>query len=154
MQPEAQQDIEQVLFRAADEVMAETAKRDFTQAEKRISELQKSGKLNEQAVVSFLGQKQYEDVVAAIAATTKLPADLIDGLMHAERGDGLLIPCKVAGYTWPTVKRILQMRPSWKIMGEGQLEKARADYMQLSRDTADRISRFWNVRAMTGGNAA
>jgi uncharacterized protein (DUF2336 family) len=154
MQPEAQQDIERVLFRAADEVMAETAKRDFTQAEKRISELQKSGKLNEQAVVSFLGQKQYEDVVAAIAATTKLPADLIDGLMHAERGDGLLIPCKVAGYTWPTVKRILQMRPSWKIMGEGQLEKARADYMQLSRDTADRISRFWNVRAMTGGNAA
>lgn len=154
MQPEAQQEIEQALSRAADEVMAETANRDFTEAERRIAELQKSGKLNEQAVGSFLGEKQYEYVVAAVAATSKLPVDLIDRLMHAERGDGLLIPCKVAGYTWPTVKRILQMRPSWKIMGDGQLVKARADYMQLSRDTAERISRFWNVRAMTGEGAA
>jgi uncharacterized protein (DUF2336 family) len=153
MQPDAPQDIEQVLSRAAAEVVAETAKRDFAAAEKRIVELQKTGKFNEQALAGFLREKKYDDVVASIAAVTKLPHDLVDGLMHAERGDGLLIPCKTMGLTWLTVKGILQNRPSWRVMGEGELEKTRNDYVQLSRDTAERIIRFWRVRAAVGEGA-
>jgi uncharacterized protein (DUF2336 family) len=153
MQPDAPQDIEQVLSRAAAEVVAETAKRDFAAAEKRIAELQKAGKFNEQALAGFLREKKYDDVVASIAAVTKLPHDLVDGLMHAERGDGLLIPCKTMGLTWLTVKGILQNRPSWRVMGEGELEKTRNDYVQLSRDTAERIIRFWRVRAAVGEGA-
>lgn len=153
MQPGAQQDIEQVLTRAADEVVLETAKRDFAAAEKRITELQKAGKFNEQALAGFLREKKYEDVVASIAAVTKLPPGTIDELMHAERGDGLLIPCKTMGLTWPTVKGILQNRPSWRVMSEGDLEKTRNDYIQLSRETAERITRFWQVRASVGEGA-
>jgi uncharacterized protein (DUF2336 family) len=154
MQPGAQQqDIEQVLARATEEVVAQTARRDFAAAEKRITDLQKAGKFNEQALAGFLREKKYEDVVASIAAVTKLPADTIDGLMHAERGDGLLIPCKTMGLTWPTVKGILQGRPSWRVMSEGELEKTRNDYIQLSRDTAERIIRFWRVRATVGEGA-
>lgn len=154
MQPEAQQHIEQVLARATEEVVVQTAKRDFAAAEKRVAELQKAGKFNEQALAGFLREKKYDDVVASIAVVTRLPADTIDGLMHAERGDGLLIPCKTMSLTWPTVKGILQGRPSWRVMSEGELEKTRNDYIQLSRDTAERIIRFWRVRATVGEGAA
>ena len=154
MQPGAQQDIEQVLTRASEEVVLETAKRDFAGAEKRIAELHKAGKFNEQALASFSRDKKYEDMVASIAAVTKLPINTIDELMHAERGDGLLIPCKSMGLSWPTVKGILQSRPSWRVMTEGELEKTRNDYIQLSRETAERITRFWHVRATVGEGAA
>jgi len=68
MQPGAPQDIEQILARATEEVVVQTAKRDFAAAEKRIAELHKAGKFNEQALADFSRDKKYDDMVAAIAA--------------------------------------------------------------------------------------
>jgi len=155
MQPDAQQDIERVLSRAADEVVIETAARnDFSAAKKHIQALQAENKLNQQAIAVFLRDKKYEELVVALSVLGKLPVELIDKLMHGERGDGLLIPCKVAGFSWPVVKAILKARPSWKIMSDMQIEKSWHDYLQLSRDTAERINRFWLVREKAGEASA
>lgn len=155
MRPETQDDIERVLSRAADEVVIETAaKRDFEPAFARLRALKAEGELNQQAIVNFVRGKKYEDVVVGISMLSGLPVELIDRLMHTERGEGLLIPCKVAGFAWPTVKGVLRNRPGWKVMGEAEIEKAWHDYVQLSRETAERINRFWLVREKVGKDAS
>ncbi len=155
MRPEVQGDIERVLSRATDQVITEAAaKHDFGAAIERAQTLKKKGELNQQAIVNFVAARKYEDVVVGIALMSGLPVELIDKLMHTERGEGLLIPCKVAGFAWPTVKGVLKNRPGWKAMSEVELQKAWHDYVQLSRDTAERINRFWLVREKVGVSAA
>jgi len=108
MRPEVQGDIERVLSRATDQVITEAVvKRDFSAAIERAQALKQKGELNQQAIVNFVAGRKYEDVVASISLMSGLPVELIDKLMHTERGEGLLIPCKVAGFAWPTVKGVL-----------------------------------------------
>lgn len=155
MRPEEQEDIERVLSQATDQVITETAaKYDFEAALDRVRALKSKGALNQQAIVNFVASRKYEDVVAGISLMSALPVELIDKLMHTERGEGLLIPCKVAGFAWPTVKGVLKNRPGWKTMSEAELQKIWHDYVQLSRDTAERINRFWLVREKVGASAA
>jgi uncharacterized protein (DUF2336 family) len=155
MRPEAQDDIERVLSHAADQVIVETAdRRDFSAALERALALKAKGELKQQAIVNFVAGRKYEDVVAGISLMSGLPVELIDRLMHTERGEGLLIPCKVAGFAWPTVKGVLKNRPGWNPMSEVELQKAWHDYVQLSRDTAERINRFWLVREKVGASVA
>jgi uncharacterized protein (DUF2336 family) len=155
MRPEVQEDIERVLSRATDQVITEAvAKHDFDAALERVQALKSRGELNQQAIVNFVAGRKYEDVVAGISLMSGLPVELIDKLMHTERGEGLLIPCKVAGFAWPTVKGVLKNRPGWKTMSEAELQKIWHDYVQLSHDTAERINRFWLVREKVGASAA
>jgi hypothetical protein len=49
---------------------------------------------------------------------------------------------------------VLKNRPGWKTISEAELQKVWHDYVQLSRDTAERINRFWLVREKVGASAA
>lgn len=149
--PESQNEIEQLLLQISDQVGGEeVAPRDFSAAYRHVLGMKKAGTLDQDAVLSFVRANEYEKLVVAIAEMCGLPFELIDRLMHVERGDGLLVPCKSAGFDWPTVRNILKNRPSWKVISEADLEKAAVDYRRLSQPTAERISRFWVVREKIG----
>lgn len=149
--PETQNEIEQLLAQISDQVAGEeAAPRDFSAAHRHVLALQKKGALNEEAILSFVRANEYENLVAGVSVLCGLPFDLIDRLMHIERGDALLIPCKAAGFEWPTVRNILKNRPAWRVMSEADMEKARTDYVKLSKPTAERINRFWQVREKIG----
>jgi hypothetical protein len=66
--------------------------------------------------------------------------------MHASRSDAIVIPCKAAGFKWATTRRILKSRPSIKPISAGELDVAWGEYIKLSKTTAQRVVRFWQVR--------
>lgn len=145
--PEASGEIHDVLEQIANEVGAQTAApRDFSHAHKLVLLMKEKNELNEEAVRGFVRGNKYDELVAALSVMSGLPFDIIDRLMHSERGDALLIPCKSAGFEWSTVRNILKNRPSWKMISEHDLEKAWADYINLSKSTAERVNRFWQVK--------
>lgn len=150
---ESEDEIERLLANISDEVAVEEATpRDFDAAHRHVLNMRKAGTLNQEAILSFVRANEYEKLVVGLAEMSGLPFELIDRLMHVERGDGLLVPCKVAGFEWATVRNILKNRPAWKVMSESELSKAWSDYLKLSASTAARINRFWLVREKVGSD--
>jgi Uncharacterised protein conserved in bacteria (DUF2336) len=148
--PETKGEIQRVLAKISNEVTREaTASRDFAQAQQGILLMKKEGRLNESALLEFANRRLYEQMVAALSMLSSASIDLIASLMKGARSNGLLVPCKAAGLKWPTVSVILCNRFAHHTMSDADLALAKEDFLRLSQPSAQRILRFWQVRAKT-----
>jgi uncharacterized protein (DUF2336 family) len=146
--PETREEIARTLAKISNEVGREaTASRDFTAAQAGILQMKKEGRLNEAALLEFANRRLYEQTVAALSMLSSASIELIASLMRGPRSNGLLIPCKAAGLTWPTVGTILSNRFAHHTMSEADLALAKQDYLRISQASAQRVLRFWQVRA-------
>jgi len=147
---EAKDEIQRVLAGISERVSREVAvPRDFTRAQQLALAMQRRGELNEAAIVEFAITQRYEEMVAALSASCPAPLQLVAALMKSPRIDGLLVPCKAAGFEWPTVNAILKNRIAHRPVSDDELARAKVDYDVLSRPNAQRTLRFWQVRTGT-----
>jgi uncharacterized protein (DUF2336 family) len=144
--PEMRAAIIDVLTKVSKEVGARIGPRDYRAAQRAVLHLNRASRLNEATLGSFCSQGKYEEVVAALAALAKVPVKIADRLMAGERPDPVLILCKAAGLSWPTVKAVILARPDPAGTSSQALEAAFANYDRLSASTAQRVVRFWQVR--------
>ena len=91
-------------------------------------------------------ESKYEETVVALAALAKVPIKIVDRLMGGDRPDPVLILCKAADLSWPTVKAVILARPDGRNVQLTALDAAFANYGRLSASTAHRVVRFWQVR--------
>ena len=145
--PETRDEIQRVIAESAKSV-GETAvaQRDFTAAESLILALEKSGKLDEGALLAFVEQHRYEEMTVALARLCSASLKMVSGLMVGLRNDALLIPCKAADLKWATAEAILRNRHANHKIADQVIELARGDYNRLSVATARRTLRFMQVR--------
>jgi uncharacterized protein (DUF2336 family) len=146
--PHLFEEIRSAIATAADGANREMSRaRDFASAKRYVTLLAKNGQLTEAALLSFAKQRKYEETVAALAELSGSGIDVIRPLMQSLRDDGVLIPCKVAGLSWETVSAVLDSRFASGNMGPHELATAKANYAKLTLDNAERLLRFWQVRA-------
>ncbi len=146
--PHLFEEIRSAITAASEGAGREMAKpRDFAAAQHYVASLGKSGHLNEAALLSFAKQRRYEETVVALAAMSRSDLDVIRPLMQSLRDDGVLIPCRVADLGWDTVAAVLNSRFASGTMGRHELAKARDAYAKLTLENAQRMLRFWQVRA-------
>ncbi len=145
-QPETQAEIRRALAVASSEVEQTSAPRDYGAARKAVLDLQRAAALHEAALVDFAEQGRFEETVASLAVLCKVPIEIVDRLMRSERVDPVLIVCKAAGFTWPTVRAILVVRAGRAGVASQSLEAANRNYDRLSAATAQRVLRFWQSR--------
>ncbi len=145
--PETQREIRRVLGQVAKEIGWEvTAPRDFSQAQDIVQEKHRNGTLHEATLVEFAKSRKYDELVAALSLLCPAPLEVIDSLMGSPRHDGLLIPCRVAKLSWPTVDAILHNRLAHHALTPYDREKLNADYKRLSYASAQRVLEFWQAR--------
>jgi uncharacterized protein (DUF2336 family) len=144
--PEVRAAICDVLTKVSKEVGARIGPRDYSSAQRAVLHLNRASRLNEATLGSFCAQGKYEEVVAALAALAKVPVKIADRLMAGDRPDPVLILCKAAGLSWPTVKAVILARPDPAGTSAQALDAAFANYDRLSASTAQRVVRFWQVR--------
>src|ERR1043166_7845555 len=137
-----------------DAMRAHAQPRDYSSAQHLIKLLEKDRKLNEAAIVDFAHAGRFEETVAALAAKSSAAIEIIERMMQSNRADGLMIPCKAAGLSWPTVRTLMQMNPAHRALSEESMDGARRDFLRLSAAAAQRILRFWQVRTSVNGKAA
>jgi uncharacterized protein (DUF2336 family) len=146
--PHLFEEIRSAIAAAADGASREMSRaRDFAAARRYVALLVKNGQLNEAALMSFARQRKYEETVAALAELSKSRIDVIRPLMQSLRDDGILIPCRVAGLGWETVAAVLDCRFTSGTLGPHELASAKAQYAKLTLDNAQRMLRFWQVKA-------
>ena len=124
-----------------------SAVRDFGEAKRFIALMNKSGELNEAALLTFAKQRRYAETVAALAMLSKSTLEVVRPLMQSLRDDGVLIPCKAAGLEWETVSAVLNSRFTSGSMAAHELAKAKDQFAKLTMDDASRLLRFWQVRS-------
>ena len=144
--PELQEEIKRILKTIAGAAGTETTSaRDFSRAEKLVKLLKDLKELDDAAVIKFAETKKFEEMVASLAILNNVPTEMMARLMEGLRSDLILIPCKSGGLSWPAVESILRNRPLNQPISEQTLKLALKDYGKLSRETAQRTVRFWQV---------
>ena len=145
--PETREEIQRVIAAIAAAVgRVAVTERDFSDAEELILAMEKSGKLNESALLEFVNQRKYEEMTVALARLCSASLKMVSGLMVGLRNDALLVPCKAADLKWSTAEAILRNRHSNHKIADQIIEIARGDYERLSVATAQRTLRFMQVR--------
>jgi uncharacterized protein (DUF2336 family) len=143
--PEGRAAICDILAKVSKEVGARVGPRDFAAAQRVVLNLDRANQLNETTLAAFCEKGKYEETVAALAALAKVPIKIVDRLMSGDRPDPVLILCKAANLSWPTVKAIILARPDAGGTSSQGLDAAFGNYGRLSASTAQRVARFWQV---------
>jgi uncharacterized protein (DUF2336 family) len=145
--PETREEIQGVIADIAAAVgKTAVTQRDFSDAESLVLAMEKSGKLDENALVEFVNQRKYEEMTVALARLCSASLKMISGLMVGLRNDALLVPCKAADLKWSTAESILRNRHANHKIPDQVIELARGDYERLTVATAQRTLRFMQVR--------
>ena len=152
---ENHEEIRRVLASISNDVSHEvTAPRDFAKAQQLTLLMQKNNQLNESSLLEFANARKYEEMVAALALLCGASIEIIKPLMKSTHSDGLLIPCKAAELKWPTVSAILRNRHAHHSISDQDLAQCRTNFIALTKATAQRALRFWQVRASSRVNAS
>ena len=145
--PSHRAEIERVLGFISDQVgRTVTNHNQYVEAQQLVLLMKRKGVLDEAALLEFARTQRYEETIAALSTLCSVPITLVERLLQSERSEIFLVPCKAAGFGWSTVSAILNVRSDGHAMGEADLSHAKADYQKLSRATAERVLRFWQVR--------
>jgi uncharacterized protein (DUF2336 family) len=145
---QAQDAVRGLLTKVTGTVSNQAAKpRDFSTAERLVRSMQDAGSLDDAAVLEFASSGKYEEMTAAVAVLCATPLSVISDLMMGMRNDTVLIPCRAAGLTWPTVEAILRNRHAGHFVSEQVIDLARNDFNRLTDAIAQRTLRL-QVRAI------
>ncbi len=155
--PESRDKIQRVLTAISEDAQQEAgfqSEHDYAEAHARLLALKSKGELDETVLFKAAKADRYADMIAALALLCGAPMPLIENLLQSEHREAWVIPCKVAGLDWPTVRVILSCRSMGRAMTDQTLDAARADYYKLSQASAGRVLRFWQVRQTTAKDGA
>jgi len=154
--PENRDKIQRVLTAISEDAQQEAgfqSEHDYAEAHARMLAMKSKGELDETILFNAAKADRYADMIAALALLCGAPMPLVGNLLQSEHREAWVIPCKVAGLDWPTVRVILSCRSMGRAMTDQTLDAARADYYKLSQASAGRVLRFWQVRQTVSKDA-
>jgi len=143
--PERRGEIERVIAKIGKRI-SQSAEHDYSDAERNVAALAASGKLNEGALVDFVKRRQKDELVVALARLCSAPVKIVAQLVNGHRNDAILLPCKAAQVSWPTVEFILHDRLAGQAALEQIVSIARKDFGNLTLATAQRTLRFMTIQ--------
>jgi hypothetical protein len=146
--PSLQKQIQSAIIDVVDEVHRTSAElQNYDQAQRAVEDLNRSGKLNDKAVLSFALNRQHKEITAALALMCTTTVETIESLIANSSNEGIVFACKAASLRWDTAEMILRSRSSNTIVSTKDLADARAAFQGLSLSAAQRTVRFWQVRS-------
>src|SRR5579875_2598341 len=123
----------------------EAKTRSFAAAQRLVISMKQENRLGEKEVTEFAAENRDPEVIAALSLLSGLKHELIETLMEGDEPGALLIVCEALGKSWETAAAILKMTNGPQLAPD-KLRLAHADFDKLSRSTAERVLRFWQVR--------
>lgn len=147
--PAAHRDeIHGILASIGDNVMDELPSApDFEVAGYTVRRMKEEGDLDEIAFLQFVKSNRYAEWVMVLAEMCSTPHDILDRIFKSDRCESVIIPCRAAGFSWQTVRALVQSRAP---LSQSDLEELKIDYTKLSVVTAQRVLRFWCVQKAAG----
>ena len=115
--------------------------------------LKQANGLHDEQIAAFAEHGEYENLIAGIAVRANLKYEVIENLLRSEKIAGIVLVCKSVGTPWKTAEATLRLAQKRNhSLTEEEIAGARRDFLDLSRATAERIVRFWQLRQSVSPN--
>ncbi len=111
--------------------------------------LHKDGRLDENEVLKFAINEKFDEANAAIACLAHIPVSVVEAMMIESSNEGILILSKVANFSWPTVKAIIDLRQRLANQPLSENIAERDTYERLRPSTAQQVLRFHRMQQVT-----
>ena len=142
---ERRDDITEILASISNDVVEpDDLDSDFSAAKFRVQTMHEKGELDQVALLGFVKARQYAAAVTALATLCSAPVDMLKQMLKDGRNEPLLVPCKAAGVSWPTLRALLQSDVLGRMAPDDELIKFKNDYNKLSYVTATKVLEFWS----------
>jgi uncharacterized protein (DUF2336 family) len=142
---ERRDDITEILASISNDVVEpDDLDSDFSAAKFRVQTMHEKGELDQVALLGFVKARQYAAAVTALATLCSAPVDMLKQMLKDGRNEPLLVPCKAAGVSWPTLRALLQSDVLGRMAPDDELIKFKNDYNKLSYVTASKVLEFWS----------
>jgi uncharacterized protein (DUF2336 family) len=125
----------------------------YFRARQRVAAMQQRSGLSEQALLGFIHEQCFEEVVVALAEMSGLVATDIERMLVEKTHDRLMIVAKALGLSWNVVAELVAMNQSPPTTPEA-LERLRYRYLSIPQQTATRTLQFHQMRAKAQHGAA
>jgi uncharacterized protein (DUF2336 family) len=143
--PDKRDDIAEILSSISNDVIeVDELDRDFVKADRIVRLMHEKGDLDQVALLGFAKNRQYAAAVTALATLCSAPVEMIKQMLEDGRNEPLLVPCKAAGLSWPTLRALLQGDVFGRTASDDELIKFKNDYNKLSFATAKKVLEFWS----------
>jgi uncharacterized protein (DUF2336 family) len=127
-------------------VKVQSSGAEYTQAQKAVLELNRTGKLNNSTVNRFAVGGEYTYVVAAVSLLTDVKIEAVAPLIESDKLYALIVACKAARLDWSTTRMIIHNRPSCPPLTRRELEQAQEIFDGLLLSIAQWTLRFGSDR--------
>lgn len=148
--PEARDRLNAVLSEIAAEIdKARQAgpKRNYEAAQRFALSMKSDPSLMRVTLREFAQNGTVEQSVALLSALSGVPIPAVERVFtHGDEG-GTLILCRAVDLDWPTALAVLNLRTVVGRAPTGSREAALQQYKSINTSTAQRVVRFWRVRA-------
>ena len=119
----------------------------YAAARAKVEPLHEAGELDEDAVCGFAREGHFEETAISLSLLCNVEIDVVERALLSPGLEILLILVKLAEFSWPTAKAILQLKASDREMSAQDLETALTNFKRLNIATARRVLGFYNTRA-------
>lgn len=110
-----------------------------------MASLAAAGELNEAKLAAFAEAKDKARTICAMATLAKLSQHAARTVMTGLDRDAVVIVGRALGWSWPTVKKLVLLRPEEE-HAPHMIERAKASYETLKSETAERVLQFIRVK--------
>lgn len=142
--PEKRDDIQEILAGITNDVIAnDELDSNFAAAESFVRVIHEKGELDQVALLGFAKARQYAATVTALSTLCSTPVAVIKTMLQDGRNEPLLVLCKAAGFSWLTLRSLLQDDLLGRAATDDELKKLKSDYIKLSHATAKKLLDFW-----------
>jgi hypothetical protein len=126
----------------ATEILRDPGPPDYEAAQARMVELNRKARLNDSAVNRFAVNRDYTNVIAALAFLSGSSIEVIEPLVVSSEAEGLVIACKASRLNWSTTGMIVRNRPGLPQISAEEFEKARQKFDSIPLSAAQRALRI------------
>jgi uncharacterized protein (DUF2336 family) len=155
--PQAAREIRETVAEVAGAMQREVrdASRRHKVAARDARHLFRSHRLSEVNVHAAACAQQFAKTAAALSMLGPFPIDLVERVLIDKGAESVLILAKAANCSWTTTKAILVMQSAGRGLSQQDLDKACTAFERLSRETAQRVVKFYERRSkLSAGKAA
>jgi uncharacterized protein (DUF2336 family) len=144
--PVGRPELHRILMTVAQGFGVEGQFRSYEAARALVAAKHQAGTLVEADLLDYALTNKCEELVIALALLCSVSVDIVDRLMDLDRPDAMLIACRSAGLEWSTTREIIRLQARDQAISEAGFRRARENFSNLTKSSADRILQFWQSR--------
>lgn len=153
--PSLQKQIQSAVVDVVEEVSRSlNVAQNYDEARLAVEALNRTGKLNDQAVSAFAAEWRQKELTASLALMCGTTLDGMEALVNSGSNDGVVFACKAANLRWDTAVMILKSRRASAQSPDSDFEAERMAFDGITMRSAQRTVRFWHARSSTNKRAA